>query len=274
MRCGLFLTVCTPSGVSVESMMYVGMPSSLSSSMNPSRVSIGKRTGVGTPEVLVACERVPRRAVIALLGALATLPAEAHAATLTPDHACYLEGATASLTGTAFTPGASVGLALDGRPFGSAVAGPTGALTALGGIPELQRGNSARVKITATDKVNPANTATTSFRITSLGVAVDTSHGRKPDRRATFRARGFHVRSTLWLHYLTPGLRLYKTIKIGKLALPCGTASRTHPPDPEPQRPPRPLAPALRHAQEVLPQDPAAGAAGGAGQAEALRGRH
>ena len=171
--------------------------------------------------------RVPRRAVIALLGALATLPAEAHAATLTPDHGCYLEGATASLTGTAFTPGASVGLALDGRPFGSAVAGPTGALTALGGIPELQRGNSARVKITATDRVNPANTATTSFRITSLGVAVDTSHGRKPDRRATFRARGFHVRSTLWLHYLTPGLRLYKTIKIGKLGFPCGTASRT-----------------------------------------------
>ena len=170
--------------------------------------------------------RVPRRAVIALLGALATLPAEAHAATLTPDHACYLEGATASLTGTAFTPGASVGLALDGRPFGSAVAGPTGSLTALGGIPQLQRGNSARVKLTATDKVNPANTATTSFRITSLGVAVDTSRGRKPDRRATFRARGFHVRSTLWLHYLTPGLRLYKTIRIGKLASPCGTASR------------------------------------------------
>src|ERR1700746_1014952 len=25
MRCGLFLTVCTPSGVSVESMMYVGI---------------------------------------------------------------------------------------------------------------------------------------------------------------------------------------------------------------------------------------------------------
>src|SRR6201747_1660429 len=27
MRCGLFLTVCTPSGVSVDSMMYVGMRS-------------------------------------------------------------------------------------------------------------------------------------------------------------------------------------------------------------------------------------------------------
>jgi hypothetical protein len=25
MRCGLFFTVCTPSGVRVESMMYVGM---------------------------------------------------------------------------------------------------------------------------------------------------------------------------------------------------------------------------------------------------------
>jgi hypothetical protein len=24
-RCGLFLTVCTPSGVSVETMMYVGI---------------------------------------------------------------------------------------------------------------------------------------------------------------------------------------------------------------------------------------------------------
>jgi hypothetical protein len=164
--------------------------------------------------------------VIALLGALATLPAEAHAATLTPDHACYLEGATATLTGTAFTPRASVGLALDGRPFGSAIAGPTGALTALGAIPDLQRGNSARVTLTATDRVNPANVATTSFRVTSLGVAVDTSSGRKPDRRATFRARGFRVRSTLWLHYLTPGLRLYKTVKIGKLAWPCGTVSK------------------------------------------------
>jgi hypothetical protein len=164
--------------------------------------------------------------VIALLGALAIVPAQAHAATLTPDHACYLEGATASLTGTAFTPGSNVGLTLDGRPFGTALADTRGTFTTLGGVPELTRGNSTRVKLTATDRVNPAITATTSFRVTSLGVAVDTSHGRKPDRRATFRARGFHVSSTLWLHYLTPGLRLYKTIKIGKLAHPCGTASR------------------------------------------------
>jgi len=169
---------------------------------------------------------VPRRAVIALLGALAILPAEAHAATLASDHACYVEGTSATLTGTAFTPGAGVALALDGRPFGSAVAGPTGALSAIGGVPELQRGNSQRVTVTATDAKNPANTANASFRITSLGVAVDTASGNRPDRRATFRGRGFRVRSTLWLHYLTPAGRLYKTIKIGKLAWPCGSASR------------------------------------------------
>lgn len=164
--------------------------------------------------------------MIALLGALAILPAEAHAATLTPDHACYLEGATATLTGTAFTPQTAVALALDGRPFGSAIAGPGGELAAMAGIPELRTGNSTRVTITATDKANPANAANASFRITSLGVSVDTSRGRKPDRRATFRARGFHVRSTLYVHYLTPGLRIYKTVTIGKLAWPCGTAAK------------------------------------------------
>ena len=56
---------------------------------------------------------MPRWAVIALLGALAAMPAKAGAATLAADHACYLEGATATLTGTAFTRRSSVGLSLD-----------------------------------------------------------------------------------------------------------------------------------------------------------------
>src|SRR5437588_4450501 len=72
MRCGLFLTVCTPSGVSVESMMYVGMGLLLllGRSLRRTRVSACD---------LVLPDRVPRRrARVAAMRAAAPRPSARH----------------------------------------------------------------------------------------------------------------------------------------------------------------------------------------------------
>ena len=145
---------------------------------------------------------------------LAILPAEAHAATLTPDHA-YLEG-DRHPTGTAFTPRRRQWA----HPMaGSAltIAGPGGELHGAMACIRAPNRQLDPGTITATDGRHSANAATRRSHH-SLGVSVDTSRGRKPDRRATFRARGFHVRSTLYVHYhARPGGS--KMVTIGKLGL-------------------------------------------------------
>src|SRR5258708_39761653 len=80
-RCGLFLTVWTPSGVRVESMMYVGMRS-----FYPIRVFRGAR-----PLDLLASGPSMRRLATALPLALLLVPAAAHGAAVQTDRTCYLQ---------------------------------------------------------------------------------------------------------------------------------------------------------------------------------------
>src|SRR4051812_29111235 len=79
MRCGLFLTVCTPSGDSVESMMYVGM---------------------------TAFRRVKRvlANLVVVWAVLACAPV-AGAATVQTSLPCYLEDRQVAITASGFTPG-------------------------------------------------------------------------------------------------------------------------------------------------------------------------
>src|SRR3954467_4119490 len=93
MRCGLFLTVCTPSGERVESMMYVGM---------------------------AAFRRVPRVLphLVAAFAALAGASA-ASAATIQTNLPCYLEARQVQITGSVFTPGATYQVLRDGQAIGT-----------------------------------------------------------------------------------------------------------------------------------------------------------
>src|SRR3954451_18228870 len=107
MRCGLFLTVCTPSGVSVESMMYVGMRS-----FYPIRVFGGWGTPTLQPRM--------RHGTAALLTAPPPLLAPAaHAAEVHTDRACYLQtkSTNVTVTGKGFTPSTPYAVSLDGRPL-------------------------------------------------------------------------------------------------------------------------------------------------------------
>src|SRR5205823_13423092 len=74
MRCGLFLTVCTPSGDKVESMMYVGM-------------TAFRRVGRVLPHLVIA---------VVALGATAATAAAAMVQTSLP---CYLENRDVQITG-------------------------------------------------------------------------------------------------------------------------------------------------------------------------------
>src|SRR3954468_13121850 len=104
MRCGLFLTVCTPSGDRVDSMMYVGM---------------------------TAFRRVARvlpHLVAVAFAALATA-ASASAATIQTNLPCYLEDRQVQIAGSGFTPGAAYTVLRDGQQIGNGTVGSDGAVT-------------------------------------------------------------------------------------------------------------------------------------------------
>src|SRR5919197_1067701 len=111
MRCGLFFTVCTPSGVRVESMMYVGMGASV-----VDRVAIAlvlPDTDARWRSSPVRCDdhhppRSPRMkprltVAAAVASALAGAPAAASAAQIQVDRGCYADPSqrqdTVTLTG-------------------------------------------------------------------------------------------------------------------------------------------------------------------------------
>src|SRR6185436_18520675 len=126
MRCGFVLIVCVPSGVSLESMMYVGMalPSLRSAavlrhwflSQRPARrIDRAARLLLKTMIPTVRSRHPPLLA--ALVGALACGPTAAQAATLTTDARCYAQSAPLHLTAGGLAPRAPLTVALDGQPL-------------------------------------------------------------------------------------------------------------------------------------------------------------
>src|SRR3954454_4297032 len=111
MRCGLFLTVWTPSGVRVDSMMNVGM--------RPFYQSLGSNA----IRLLLAA---------LLLVALAGPASAAAAPAIQTDRACYLDTpqTTVTVTGNGFAPYTSYTASLDGQPLGGATTNGQGAIQA------------------------------------------------------------------------------------------------------------------------------------------------
>src|SRR5919206_3454172 len=104
MRCGLFLTVCTPSGDRVDSMMYVGM-------------AAFRRVLRVLPHLVVAWGLA--------------LSATAAAATVSTDRSCYLEDRQVLVRGTGFAPGATYTVLRDGQPAGSGIVGQDGTVAGM-----------------------------------------------------------------------------------------------------------------------------------------------
>jgi hypothetical protein len=156
-------------------------------------------------------------AAFALLGASA---AEAATLSVAGGKSCYRQGDSLILSGTGYTPNASVSITLQGRQLGTLTADASGNISS-----PLQIGRLSGVKrrvLVATDSANPANTATTQFLGSALVVTVRPRNGSAA-RRLRLKASGFTTGKRLYAHVVRGHFR--RNVFIGRLKGPCRTLS-------------------------------------------------
>src|SRR3954452_9366805 len=210
MRAGLFLTVWTPSGVRVESMMYVGMPRLYPILSAPCGVLSGMRV-------------LPLAALLVL--ALAA-PAAA-APTMDPLKRCYAadgdapnQRETVHVHATGFTPAAHVDLLIDNQLQLTGQADINGAVTAQ--VPAPFQGVGQRpFFLTLQEQENTTNFVTVSSLVTNLSVTLRPKRAR-PSRKVRFSGRGFTLDAPVFGHYVFGG-KLRKTVRLARRPVqPCG----------------------------------------------------
>ncbi len=187
--------------------------------------------------------RVPVRTVTplrrtALLIAFVALPAAPAAAapTLAALKPCYVSVLTVAKTfetepvpvsGSGFTPGALVDVTVgDGLPVITLTVGADGNLPA-GAVkpPVVTFFGQQPFTITATERSNPAQTASTDSRVSRLSVRARPGRAR-PSSRVRFTGRGFtDPAAPVYAHYVLHG-RLRRTVRVVRRpAGACGTFS-------------------------------------------------
>jgi len=172
------------------------------------------------------------RRILAAASTAATaiaVAAPAHAATVTtlPCVPTVQGQGELPVAGTGFTPGSSV--ALTSNPagvFASTVADVAGNIALQTTPPSF--GSLGRqlqtFDLTATDRANPALTATTSFKQVRVGYTTNPSSGR-PTRSAVHTVRGLEPGKTTYLHFRFGG-QTKRNVKVGRATSPCGIASK------------------------------------------------
>ncbi len=171
-------------------------------------------------------------AVAALLAAGGTMPAAASAAQIATDRECYLDGRTVTLSGNGFTPGAPYQVKLDGQP----ITGGTGKVDPAGGVtgtfvPRLADQGARVMQHRYTLAVQEGvNTATTKFTVTKFAANFTPASGNPKTLRVRFSVYGFGLAQpnpNVYLHYVRPGGKLRKTIRLGRAKGTCGAIERT-----------------------------------------------
>lgn len=154
--------------------------------------------------------------------ALAAAPAEA--AFLTANKDCYREGDARDpvvFGGGPFTPGGTVAVTRDGVPIGTLQANRVGTISGiLTRAPIIDPTKQRPFTLVATDQANPALSGTLTRLVSKLQVTVRPTGGR-PTVRRRITARGFTQGGTLYAHVVRKRAR--RTMRIGRLAGPCGT---------------------------------------------------
>jgi hypothetical protein len=161
------------------------------------------------------------KAITAATVGLAATAATADAATLAldPAKACYLKNETATLSGTGFTAGGSVNIAVDGQGVGALTADTAGNFAVrFNFVGKLNAVKSH--PITATDATNPAITASLSFVGTTQQVALRNRRG-KPGKKSKMRGYGFLFGKKAFMHVRGHGIKSNKFLARPKA--PCGT---------------------------------------------------
>lgn len=170
---------------------------------------------------LTACCAVP---------AAGALAAQASAATLTADKACYVnqdpaQGAAMTITGTGFVPGSTVQLT-GGTTFGNAVADANGNVSIPAQAPELNTVSPAskttQLTATADNPDGTQTTATLSVQSANLAAAASPRSVRNVRQdKVTFIFSGFTPGKHIYGYWLTKNKTVGKT-KFAKAQGPCG----------------------------------------------------
>ncbi len=166
--------------------------------------------------------------VLALATGLVT-PSAASAASLSTDTRCYQETQEVVLNGTGYAPLATVNVALDGAPLGTAQADANGTFQRKFPTPELPGGEREAVyTLSATDQVN---TASTRYRATKVFADFAPSTGDPIRLRVRFSVAGFGLsrpQASVYLHYVRKSTgRVQRTIRLGTARGTCGVIRAT-----------------------------------------------
>lgn len=134
---------------------------------------------------------------------------------------------TVPMAGSGFTPGSSVSIRSEPPGvFASAVTDAAGNFASSSGPPSFNPFSRSlqTFTLTATDGVNPANVATTTYKQVRVGYSTNPATGR-PTRKATHTVRGFVPGKNTYLHFRFNG-QTKRNVKIGRANSPCGVASK------------------------------------------------
>lgn len=168
---------------------------------------------------------------VCVLGAASgALAAQASAATIVANQACYVnanpfQGAPMTITGAGFTPGDSVDVS-GGTVFASATVAADGTFVATTEAPTLPTVDPATETTTLTAQDLDGVTAATSVSSANLAVSANPSNVRHPDRtKVKFKFSGFTPGKHVYAYYLHNN-KLVAKATFGKAAGPCGTTQQ------------------------------------------------
>ena len=175
---------------------------------------------------------IPPAALALLLAAFAGTSPAAQVVTLP----CAVDvGAqrTVLIRGAGFTPGSFIALSYTSPSFGgtprsatSVQADPAGGFTTAAFPAPFSsiRTREQTFGLVATDPLNPALTAATTFQQVRFGVTVFPSRSR-PGRIVRYTARGFLPGRNVYAHYRFAG-RTRANVRLGRATAPCGKVTR------------------------------------------------
>ena len=170
-----------------------------------------------------------RPLLVASLAALLAVPATASAAQVTTDRQCYLDTSqtTVTVNGMGFAASTAYTALLDGKPLGSDTTTAQGAMQAAIKPQALGEREQQRRFVVS---VQADQTASAPFYVTRFLAGFAPTKGNPATMHVRFAAYGFGLgddHPDVYLHYVAPGGRLIKTLRLGEAQGPCGTITRT-----------------------------------------------
>jgi hypothetical protein len=154
----------------------------------------------------------------AVLSLAAPAVARGASVSVLPQKPCYRSGEQLLFSGTGYSASAGVRVTSNGSQVGSLPTNPQGGFS---GVLTVGLHSGEQVKTyAATDRNNPALTASLPLRVSALDVDVSPHSGR-PGRRLRLTARGFTSSNALYAHVVRGRFR--RTVRVGDLKGPCHT---------------------------------------------------